>query len=66
MVRWFIFKVFDQDQDGYLSYREMHELLTIGHPQLYQLRNSDIAPIKKWAKSESRAQDKRKEATANS
>ena len=37
----------------------MHEFLTIGHPQLYELRKSDIAALKNWAKSES--QNKRKE-----
>ena len=48
---WFIFKIFDQDRDGYLSYREMHELLTIGKPDLFELMRGDIAPLSEWAKS---------------
>ena len=49
---WYLFKIFDQDRDGYLSYREMHELLTISSTNFMKLMHSNYKGIRKWAKSQ--------------
>ena len=57
---WFIFKIFDEDRDGYLSYREMHELLTVGNPDIFAMYRGPDGPLSDWAFSEIQAKKEKK------